>query len=251
MKTKSSIIAFGAAVALALGNLSYAGHGHKHSWQYEGEHGPEHWGKVSAVCGSGKTQSPIDIKGQTKTGAPSLDMQYHPVPSINVLNNGHTIKGSFGGEKNRLLVDGKPYKLLQLHFHTPSEHQIGGKLASMELHLVHQNADKELAVIGIMIEEGKENKAIKGIWEKMPKKVAKETESHETFNVASLLPKDKTFFYYMGSLTTPPCSEGVRWFVMKTPIHFSEEQIRKFHRIIGVSNRPLQPLNGRTIFQGK
>nr|VFK59977.1 MAG: carbonic anhydrase [Candidatus Kentron sp. TUN]VFK69239.1 MAG: carbonic anhydrase [Candidatus Kentron sp. TUN] len=269
MKKGSFLIALTASATLAFGSLSCtndsnsdpgrisyleSGHEHEHSWHYEGADGPEHWGNLSeefALCKTGKAQSPIDIKGPTKRGVPSLDVQYHTVTSLKVFNNGHTLKESFDNPVSHLLIDGKSYDLLQFHFHSPSEHQIAGKAASMEVHLVHQNADKELAVIGVMIEEGKEHKALKAIWERIPQKAGEETIASGEFNATMLLPKDRAFFHYTGSLTTPPCSEQVRWFVMRNSIELSHEQIQKFKDTIGHSIRPVQPLNGRTIFASK
>nr|VFK09446.1 MAG: carbonic anhydrase [Candidatus Kentron sp. LPFa]VFK25477.1 MAG: carbonic anhydrase [Candidatus Kentron sp. LPFa] len=261
MKKRSSVIALAAVATFAFGSLSYAGSDHKHdghkhdaapTWHYEGPHGPEHWGNLDEryiLCKKGKMESPIDIEAPIQTGAPSVEFQYHPSASIKVLNNGHTIKESYESADSRLIVDGKPYRLMQFHFHTPSEHTIEGKHSPMEVHLVHQNAeDKDLAVVGVMIEEGKENEAIGAIWEKVPEKVGEEITSKANFNALSLLPKEKGFFHYSGSLTTPPCSEGVRWFVMKDPIQFSKEHIEKFEEIIGHSNRPVQARNGRSIY---
>nr|VFK38790.1 MAG: carbonic anhydrase [Candidatus Kentron sp. TC] len=266
MKRRSFVIALATVATFSFGSLSFAEseqqdstHQHKAapSWHYEGPHGPEHWGDLDEryiLCKKGKMGSPIDIKKPTRTGAPSIEFRYHPAASIKILNNGHTIKKSYESKDSQLVIDGKPYRLMQFHFHAPSEHTIEGKDWPMEVHLVHQNAeDKELAVVGILVEEGEENEneAIGSIWEKVPEKAGEEVISKVKFNAISLLPKEKAFFHYSGSLTTPPCTEGVRWFVMKNPIRFSKEHIEKFEKIIGHSNRPVQARNERPIFEGK
>nr|VFJ47666.1 MAG: carbonic anhydrase [Candidatus Kentron sp. FM]VFJ61894.1 MAG: carbonic anhydrase [Candidatus Kentron sp. FM]VFK06090.1 MAG: carbonic anhydrase [Candidatus Kentron sp. FM] len=254
MNRKLFVIALTASAALFLNGIAFAKdatHGHA-SWSYEGATGPENWGdldKEFVLCKTGTVQSPIDITGSTKSDPPSLDIQYQSDSgAFQVLNNGHTIKVT-NDAGNRIDIDNQSYNLLQFHFHTPSENQIDGKAAAMEVHLVHQNADKELAVVGVLIEEGKENSVLTAIWEKMPQEAGEEIEiSDKTFDVTAFLPEDKAYFHFMGSLTTPPCSEQVRWFVMKNPIEFSSEQIAKFKETIGHSVRPVQPLNGRDIF---
>lgn len=257
MKTKPSIIAAATSAALLMGSMAFAGSGHYHgesAWTYEGATGPEHWGdlkKEYVLCKTGQSQSPIDITGSTQANPPSLDVQYKPnagTSSLKVKNNGHTIKVT-DDAANRIKIDGKPYKLLQFHFHTPSEHRIDGKAAPMEVHLVHQNPKKELAVIGVMINEGKESAALKAIWDDMPEEAGdKEKVKVKGFDASAFLPENREFFHYAGSLTTPPCSEQVRWFVMKNPIEFAKDQIDKFKGTIGHSIRPVQPLNGRDIF---
>nr|VFK56765.1 MAG: carbonic anhydrase [Candidatus Kentron sp. TUN]VFK58543.1 MAG: carbonic anhydrase [Candidatus Kentron sp. TUN]VFK67387.1 MAG: carbonic anhydrase [Candidatus Kentron sp. TUN] len=234
------------------------GHGYQYddlpSWHYQGPEGPENWGDLHekfALCKTGKSQSPIDIKGPTKAGTPSLDIQYHSITHLKISDDGHTIKIKNYDMDSHLEIDGEPYKLLQFHFHAPSEHRIEGKGASMEVHLVHRSADKKIAVVGVLIEEGKENEALTAIWAKMPEKAGEEIASSWEFNAAELLPKEKTFFHYMGSLTTPPCSEQIYWLVMKNPIEFSKEQIEKFKKTIGYSARSVQPLNGRPIFESE
>nr|VFJ86257.1 MAG: carbonic anhydrase [Candidatus Kentron sp. LFY]VFJ92668.1 MAG: carbonic anhydrase [Candidatus Kentron sp. LFY] len=285
MKKRSSIITLIASATLLLSSSSYAigskhgvegdehkKHGGGVSWGYEGPRGPEHWGNLSEkfiLCKTGEIQSPIDIKGPfKKTGAPSIDIRYKPTSSLEMIDDGHTIKEIYGPGSlmsdddltikeayeagSFLVIDGKPYQLLQFHFHGPSEHKIKGKSAAMEVHLVHQSTDKELAVVGILIEEGKEHKALNKIWKRMPEDVGEKviiTGKKAVFDATSLLPREKAFFHYVGSLTTPPCSEGVRWFVMKDAIEFSKGQIEKFKRVIGEDARPIQPRQGRPVFE--
>jgi len=257
MKTKPTLIAAATSAALLMGSMAFAGSGHYHgeaAWSYQGATGPENWGDLKAeyaLCKTGKSQSPIDITGATQANPPALEVKYKAnasTSSLDVENNGHTIKVT-DDAANRIEIDGKPYKLLQFHFHTPSEHQIEAKAAPMEVHLVHQNAKKELAVIGVMINEGKESAALKAIWESMPEEAGEKANVKvKGFDASAFLPENKDLYHYSGSLTTPPCSEQVRWFVMKNPIEFSKGQIDKFKETIGHSIRPVQPLNGRDIF---
>nr|VFJ92185.1 MAG: carbonic anhydrase [Candidatus Kentron sp. H]VFJ93142.1 MAG: carbonic anhydrase [Candidatus Kentron sp. H]VFK00001.1 MAG: carbonic anhydrase [Candidatus Kentron sp. H] len=254
MKTKQFHIGLTASAALLMVDLAFAGaagHGDV-AWSHSGATGPEHWGDLSEkfiLCKTGKAQSPIDITGPTKSNPPSLEIRYQSsTGAIDELYNGHTIEVHIDAN-NTIAIDNEPYKLLQFHFHTPSEHHIDGKAAPMELHLVHKNAKGEIAVIGVMMKEGKENPVLREIWENLPNELGEHTKrSGKTFDINGFLPEDKAYFHYSGSLTTPPCSEPVRWFVMKNPIELSREHIADFDRIVGHDNRPVQPLNGRDIF---
>jgi carbonic anhydrase len=162
-------------------------------------------------------------------------------------NNGHTIQINYS-EGDTLAIGGKAYQLVQYHFHAPSEHTIDGRHFPMEMHMVHKAADGQLAVIGVLIDEGRHNTAFDPVWGSLPKE--KGVETHLTavsVDVDQLLPKARTTYRYEGSLTTPPCSEGVAWLVMTTPISLSVEQIGQFTAIVKANNRPVQPLNGRTV----
>lgn len=221
-------------------------------WGYQGNTGPSNWQALDqsyALCGEGKIQSPINITqaAQTTKLAP-LNITYSPVePSI--ANNGHTIQidvpagNSFSDRQNS-------YSLAQFHFHTPSEYQINGKTYPMEMHFVHKRNDGTLAVIGVMVEEGKENMELAKLWQHLPQKAG---EKHSllgtTIQLANLLPADQHYYRFMGSLTTPPCSEGVNWFVMQQPITASKEQIAAFRALYPMNARPIQPTNNRLIQQ--
>ncbi len=216
-------------------------------WTYEGETGPEHWGELDPsyeTCGSGKSQSPIDLTNADAQDLQNIVFHYQPT-RIHLVNNGHTIQVNYD-PGSYIEVEGKRYDLLQFHFHAPSEHAVDGKLYPLEMHLVHKNEAGELAVVAVFFDVGAENETLNPIWNNMPaEKGEKEVESE--VNAIDLLPSVQTTYRYTGSLTTPPCTEGVSWFVMTTPIELSEGQITAFEKIYHGNNRPLQPLNGRKL----
>ncbi len=234
-----------------------APHGAPH-WTYKGEEGPASWGDLSpefATCSSGRSQSPIDIGKASSASLPELRAAFRPVDlkivhhehRADAINNGHTIQVNYP-EGDTLAVGDTKYALVQYHFHSPSEHTVGGKHSPMEMHLVHKSASGSLAVIGVLIEEGAHNAAFDPVWSNLPN--AKGVESHfehVKVDVDDLLPKTLTTWRYDGSLTTPPCSEGVKWLVMTTPIQLSPAQIAAFTALVKDNNRPVQPLNGRAI----
>jgi carbonic anhydrase len=227
-------------------------------WSYEGEAGPDRWSALSpdwAPCGGGQSQSPIDIHETLRAGLPAMAAGFKPAQLKTIhhahmaaaINNGHTIQVNYT-EGDVLTLGEEPFQLLQYHFHSPSEHTVGGRHYPMEMHMVHKSAGGTLAVIGVFIAEGQHNAAFDPIWSNLPK--ARGVENHfenVTVDVGSLLPSVRTTYRYRGSLTTPPCSEGVQWIVMTSPIHLSAEQIGAFQSIIQGNNRPVQPLNGRAV----
>jgi carbonic anhydrase len=227
---------------------------HEVHWGYEGEGAPANWGKLKpefALCSTGQSQSPIDIEKTYKTLLDPIGFMYKQTP-LKIINNGHSIQvnvepGSFA------MIDGMKYELVQFHFHSPSEHTVKGKFYDMEMHLVHKNEKGDLAVIGVMMKKGQPNKVIQVLWDNVPADVNKETVvSGISVDASSLLPKDRGAYHYYGSLTTPPCSEGVNWTVLKTPIDVSEEQIQKFKSMMGVgNNRPVQPVDKRFVLESK
>lgn len=217
-------------------------------WNYEGAHGPAAWGNLNsnfAECKVGKAQSPIDIRHAKKGHLAPLAFDYHATKGEEV-NNGHTVQVNLA-DGGLLKLDGVPYKLVQFHFHTPSEERINGKAYPMVMHLVHKNDKGELAVVGVMLKEGKANAALKPFFDHMPQAAGDKTALEGNFNVADMLPAKHDYFKYMGSLTTPPCSEGVRWQVLQQPIEVSHEQIVAFHKLYKFNARPVQPLNGRKV----
>ena len=229
------------------------------AWHYEGAEGPEHWGALSpkfATCGSGRLQSPIDIANPVSgSAAAPLKPQFPPSTLkaaqhehvADVINNGHTIQINYGGA-DTLTIANDTYALAHFHFHSPSEHTVNGKHSPMEMHLVHQTAGAKLAVVGVLIDEGAHNKAFDPVWANLPKQKGEKTHHPAvTLEVEDLLPSVRTSYRYDGSLTTPPCSEGVSWIVMSTPISLSAEQIRAFTELFRHNNRPTQPLNGRAV----
>ena len=232
---------------LALSNVACAESGHTAHWTYEGHEGPEHWGDLShnfGMCKDGMAQSPINISNVTSAALSDIETDYKKT-SLDVVNNGHTIQVNYNNGST-INVDGKTYKLLQFHFHSPSEHHIDGKPADMVAHLVHQADDGQLAVIGVLINKGANNKTIETIWNNLPSTTGSKKNS-AMINVADLLPADLSYYNYSGSLTTPPCSEGVNWMVLQNPVMASAGQVAKFTETFARSVRPIQPLNNRTV----
>jgi carbonic anhydrase len=228
-------------------------------WHYEGDEGPAHWGAISAkfaACLSGREQSPIDIVAPIRRATPNaLAVDFAPASLrivhhehvADAINNGHTVQVNYS-EGDTLTVGGHAYQLVQYHFHAPSEHTVNGKQFPMEMHLVHTDAEGQLAVIGVLIAQGAANAAFEPIWSNLPETKGVEHHlEHVKVDVDALLPKVLTTYRYEGSLTTPPCSEGVKWFVMTTPIALSTAQISAFTALFHGNNRPVQRLNGRPV----
>ncbi|KXH86726.1 carbonic anhydrase [Sporosarcina sp. HYO08] len=226
---------------------------HTAHWTYEGKTGPEHWADLNpefAACTNGKEQSPINIEtAQVIEGEEIADLAINYKPtSVTLSNNGHTIQGTPANPDNSIVIDNKEYKLAQFHFHTPSEHQINGQNFDMELHFVHKDVNGQLAVLGLMIKEGASNPYLEEAWSGIPTEVTTEdVQLTEPIDIMSLLPKDIDTFRYNGSLTTPPCSEAVKWVVLETPIEMSKEQIDTFRKIFPDNHRPILPLNQREV----
>ncbi len=220
-------------------------------WSYGGAEGPEFWGELAekyAMCKDGKHQSPINIADLIEAEMEPLTLDYKAL-ATEFINNGHTVQVNFDKGSN-LTVDGKIFELKQFHFHTPSENQIDGKNHHMEAHLVHANEAGELAVVAVMITEGKSNPFFKTLVSKIPKKAKDHNDIKELkVNAEDMLPKDKGYYRFSGSLTTPPCSEGVRWLVHKAPIEASKEELEAFGAIMGKNNRPIQPINSRKVLK--
>lgn len=236
-RTKLALYVFGALLLVSGAVIASSGT----HWGYEGHEGPGNWATLSPdyeTCGIGAEQSPVDIAGFDSSSLTPMETSFTATGG-KVINNGHTLQatmdsGSFS------TIDGERYDLLQFHFHTPSEHTIADRHIPMEIHFVHKNSEGGLAVIGVMVEEGAMNSAIEPIIEALPSQVGSENELHEAFNPGSLLPTDMSVYRYMGSLTTPPCSEKVKWHVAKSPIEMSKEQIEAFEHIMGENFRPVQ-----------
>lgn len=222
-------------------------------WSYDEETGPNHWGEMDptfSACTEGNEQSPINIdSSQVKMGEEleNIEIQYEP-SQLSIINNGHSIQATPAAPSNSIVIEGKEYKLAQFHFHTPSEHQINGQQMDMELHLVHQDANGELAVLGVMIQEGKENEKLAPIWDVLQMNESEnDINIDETVDIQALLPSDQTTYSYNGSLTTPPCTEEVKWIVFEEPIEMSKEQIQAYQKVFPENQRPVQPLNEREI----
>lgn len=234
-----------------------AGHGapeakdkvHAAHWAYSGNSGAQNWHKLSreyATCAEGKRQSPIDIKEGVRVQLDALKFDYKP-SALKVVNNGHTIQvgyepGSF------VIVGDTPYELVQFHFHRPAEERVNGRTFDMVAHLVHKSKEGQLAVVAVLLMIGDEHPFIRTLWNHLPLDVGlEESNGAVKIDVSQLLPKIRGYYTYMGSLTTPPCTEGVRWIVMRTPVQVSRAQVTTFGRVYEMNARPLQASNGRLI----
>ena len=220
-------------------------------WSYEGTTGPLNWGKLApgyVMCEIGHNQAPINIEGALHTSVKPL----HPVyaaGSKDVVNNGHTIQVDFAAG-NTLAIDNTMFSLQQMHFHAPSENQIAGQSFPMEAHFVHADAQGNLLVVALMFREGEPNSALNKVWAAMPPNAGPARPLPSAVTPLAFMPKALSYYRFSGSLTTPPCSEGVRWLVLKTPVSASKAQIEAFeHTITHHNNRPVQPLNGRVVIE--
>jgi carbonic anhydrase len=230
----------------------------KTRWEYEGTKGVEHWSELDpdyAACGAGKEQSPIDIRNAKRADLLPLQFEYKSGPLKYLVNNGYTIRVNYHdapGTGNALMVDGKRYQLTQFHFHRPSEEYVNGKAYAMVVHLMHESSDGKVAGLAILLKRGSANSTIQRIWEHMPLTESKEVEiAGVEVDPAGLLPNITGYYTYMGSLTAPPCTEGVAWFVLKTPVDISAEQINAFAKLYPHDVRPVQPLNGRVVKESR
>jgi carbonic anhydrase len=225
----------------------------KAHWGYAGAIGPDAWSKLSAefaTCGKGRRQSPIDLVDRdfSPLSLEQLKFDYAPA-AFQVVHNGHTVEVRPAGV-NQIVARGKNYKLLQFHFHHPAEERFNGKGFALDAHFVHRAEDGELAVVTVLFEEGAANPELQRLWDYMPLDSNDRVGSGEgvTFNPLSMLPSDRAkYLQYIGSLTTPPCTEGVVWIVLRQPVSASAEQIALFRKIVGMNARPTQPVNGRLI----
>jgi carbonic anhydrase len=241
----SRLFVIGAGLLILSASL-FAADEHKH-WSYHGETGPTHWAeleKENGPCKAGKQQSPIDISAAKKADLPPIAFAYTP-SSGEIVNNGHSIQVSpkAGGS---IRVGGEEYRLVQFHFHHPSEETFHHKTHPMVAHLVHSNAAGKLAVVAVEIDRGKDNPGLAQIFGAMPSKEG-ETRTLDGIDASKLLPAGHGYYAFMGSLTTPPCNEGVRWMVLKEPIQVSGEELKTFTKLYPNDARPVQPLNGRPI----
>jgi carbonic anhydrase len=229
----------------------------KTPWDYDGPRGAGHWGDLDpayAVCETGREQSPIDIRKTKKVNLPALRFEDKSGPLKYLINNGHTIRVNYHAPASRdfLIVGDKRYRLTQFHFHRPSEEYIQGKPYDMVLHLRYEASDGKVAGVAVLLKSGSANTTIQQIWEHMPTTESKEEEiPGVAINPAGLLPDDTSYYTYMGSLTAPPYTEDVVWFVLKTPVGISAEQINAFARLYPHDVRPIQPPNGRVVKESR
>lgn len=219
-------------------------------WGYHGEHGPKHWGKLKTeyqACSTGKMQTPINLTAPLEGAADLVARAYQPMP-LKIINNGHTIQvNATPGSKATL--EGASFDLLQFHFHHPSEHLLKGKSKTLEAHFVHRNEAGQLAVLGVFLQaDNRPLPALEPIWAALPTEEGPErTVPGVTIDPEALFPASRRHYRYQGSLTTPPCSEGVTWVVYADPVEVSWAQVITFAKLFPVNARPVQPLNGRSL----
>ena len=221
---------------------------HPH-WSYGGHGGPADWGALEpefATCKLGRHQSPIDIKGAKTADLPAIAFHYQPAP-LAVIDNGHTIQVNYA-PGSWIDLGGSRYELVQFHFHKPSEEKIDGKAHAMVAHLVHKNAEGKLAVVAVLLDGGGASATIDAIWKHLPAEKEKEAVAAGiSVDASALLPQDRGYYTFEGSLTTPPCSEHVTWLVLKSPLRIADGEIAQFGTIYPMNARPTQPGNGRPI----
>ncbi len=239
------------AAALTGHETPHADAGGEVHWSYEGENGPQAWGKLKPefnTCAIGKRQSPINIEEAGTLQGPAEPLQFNYQPSSGtVVNNGHTIQVNLFGD-NVLMVRGSAYKLVQFHFHTPSEEQVNYRSFAMVAHLVHKNAQDQLAVVSVLFDSGAANTLIDKVWTYMPLDVNDQVNMPAgMLDMNELLPRDQRYYQFIGSLTTPPCTEGVLWMVLKQSVQISKEQLKLFQQLYPNNARPVQPVNGRPV----
>jgi len=256
MKPIFSLTALAFTTAALLPTMGYcadAAHAAKHAahWTYGGATGPAKWASVDekfGTCAIGHTQSPIDIRTADVQAAalPAISFDYKPTP-LKIIDNGHTVQVNIAPGSSITVGDTR-YDLLQFHFHKPSEERINGKSYPLVAHLVHKSEAGQLAVVAVLLDKGAKQPLIQAVFDNLPK--AKEQETLVPglgIDLNGLLPENRAYYSFAGSLTTPPCSEGVSWFVLKTPVQISAEQIARFGHVYAMNARPVQPLNGRVV----
>ena len=233
---------------VALGMLAVvSGVSQASDWGYEGQHGPEHWGEHSIQCAQGKNQSPIDIRGAVEADIEKLNINYHGTVT-GLTNNGHTLQAVVEGD-NQFMVDGTVFELAQFHFHTPSENRIDSQQFPLEAHFVNADDKGSLAVVAVMFDTSeKHNRAMASLLAKIPTK-GESVELSEPISISDFIPKSDHYYRFNGSLTTPPCSEGVRWFVLKAPHRLSTNQVAAMEQVMGKNNRPIQAKNARLVVE--
>ncbi|HZC87238.1 MAG TPA: carbonic anhydrase family protein [Steroidobacteraceae bacterium] len=238
-----------AAATLVAGASAVCAEEHAH-WSYSGATGPEHWASEDtayATCGSGKHQSPIDIEKTAVASLPPIEFAYRPIP-LTVTDTGHSFQVNVPPGSGGITVGADHYDLVQFHFHRPSEEEIHGHRESMVVHLVHKNAGGDLAVVAVLVHTGEPNAFLKAVFDHFPPQGTSETKvSGTTLNLGEFLPQQHGYYTFDGSLTTPPCTEHVRWFVLKSPVQASAAQVQQFAARYPHDARPVQALNDRSV----
>ncbi len=221
----------------------------EHEWDYGKEHGPARWGTLKpefATCQSGHHQSPIDIQRTEKADLPPIQFRYGASP-LRIVDNGHTIQVNLEPGSS-IRVGERELALKQFHFHQPSEERIHGRRHGMSLHLVHADADGRLAVVAVMLDAGAENPLLQKLWSNLPKEEGKEERRDDVpIDATDLLPAERGYYTFEGSLTTPPCTENVTWLVLKQPVSLSSGGIAQFSKRYPNDARPTQPLHDRVV----
>ena len=228
----------------------HAANAHAAHWSYGGDGGPEAWGQLKpefATCANGSRQSPIDIRSGVKVDLEPIQFDYRPT-GFSVIDNGHTIQVNLAGG-NSIEVQGRRFDLLQFHFHRPSEERVNGRQFDMVAHLVHKDPEGKLAVVAVLLDRGAAQPLVQTVWNNLPLEKGTEQMVRAEMDVNHLLPADRRYFTYMGSLTTPPCSEGVLWMVLQQPMPVATEQVNVFSRLYPMNARPIQQAAGRLIKQ--
>jgi carbonic anhydrase len=217
-------------------------------WDYSGTAGPDAWARMQpeyGKCASGTRQSPIDIRGGIAVDLEPIHFDYRP-SSFSVIDNGHTVQVNVE-PGNSITITGRRYELVQFHFHRPSEERVNGRQYDMVAHLVHKDPEGRLAVVAVLLDRGSAQAIVQAVWNNLPLEKGEEVHAGTRIDLSQLLPEDKRYYTYMGSLTTPPCSEGVLWMVMKQPVPISVEQVSIFARLYPMNARPIQQADGRLI----
>ncbi|MFL6707674.1 MAG: carbonic anhydrase [Massilia sp.] len=217
-------------------------------WSYDGDTGPANWAQMNPAwskCGTGTRQSPIDLRDGMKVDLEQIAFDYR-ASGFNVIDNGHTIQVGVG-LGNYITVGNRTYELQQFHFHRPSEEKINGRGTEMVVHLVHKDGEGNLAVIAVLLERGAANPMLQTVWNNLPLEKNLAVNPVVALDVNEILPKKREYFTFMGSMTTPPCTENVLWMVMKQPMQASPAQMALFSRLYPLNARPIQAGGGRMI----
>ncbi|HHD57188.1 MAG TPA: carbonic anhydrase family protein [Desulfobulbaceae bacterium] len=244
---KKACWSMAAAVVLIAGSCSAA----DMHWSYTGEVAPAHWSEIDAayeMCAKGMNQSPIDLTGFVEADLAPITFHYTGL-ATEIVNNGHTIQANYTAGST-IEAAGKIFQLKQFHFHSPSENTINGESFPLEAQFVHEAEDGSLAVVSVLFQIGEENEALARLWKQMPRKAGEKAAMASQVRAQDLMPEDRAYYRYNGSLTTPPCTEGVLWLVMKQPLTISKAQVDEFiHVMHHYNNRPVQPIHARPVLQ--
>jgi carbonic anhydrase len=242
---RAGAAAGGAAAAGAHGSTKGSLH-----WSYSGVAGPQAWGGLRpefSLCGKGERQSPIDLREGFAVDLEPIVFRYR-AGDFSVIDNGHTVQANVA-PGNYIELGGRRYELLQFHFHRPSEERIDGRQFEMSVHLVHKDPEGRLAVVAVLLGKGAAQPVVQTVWNNLPLERHQDVRARVQLDPSDLLPTDRRYYTYMGSLTTPPCTEGVQWVVLRTPVSATPEQIEIFSRLYPMNARPLQNAAGRRILQ--